>query len=125
MATLSFVHSGSRPIPLRSVAAHIRIVDVLASVRLSQVFRNHSSGLNTQEPAEAVYRFPVPVGAVVCAFEAVLDDGSTIIGRVKENVEARSDYDKALRAGKQAALAVQNRTDSEWFMMRSSIDSHS
>lgn len=110
MASLDLVQSKGS-ISLRSVTAHCHILDVLASVQLSQVFTNTTSA-ETDSDAEAIYRFPVPPGAAVCGFEAVLDDGSKIIGRIQEKADAKKKYDEAVKSGKQAALATFERADS-------------
>lgn len=94
------------------MTAHVRILDVLASVRLSQVFESDSSEIDGRD-AEAVYRFPVPLGASVCAFEAILNDGSKIFGQVREKAEARKEYEDAVNSGKQASLAIRDRPDSK------------
>lgn len=115
-----YYHAHAFSIPLQSVTAKIDIVDVLARVRLSQYFVNdqvlpwsvRNSGIEDLD-LEAIYKFPVPPGAAVCEFEAVLNDGTTIVGIVKEKEEAKKEYDTAIASGKQAALAVHERTDSE------------
>lgn len=115
-----YYHAHAYPIPLQSITAKIDIVDVLARVRLSQIFVNDQvlpwsvrhAGIEGPD-LEAIYKFPVPPGAAVCEFDAVLDDGTTIVGIVKEKDEAKKEYDAAIASGKQAALAVHERTDSE------------
>lgn len=108
MSTLS-TNTG-RTLLLQTVTAYIDIVDVLARVKLSQLFSNEEE----EADLEAIYQLPVPPGAAVCAFEAVLDNGTIIVGIVEETDEAKKDYDAAIASGKKAALAVQDRADSKY-----------
>ena len=71
-----------------------------------QTFYNPSN-----EPTQlAKYVFPLPASAAVCAFDLELEDGSVIVGEVKEKEEAVLSFTRATEQGKTAAL-VEHVTD--------------
>lgn len=79
------------------------IVDVNLHAKLSQTY------VSTSSIAQDVnYIFPLPSDAAVCAFTAVIDDEHTINGVVKERKQAQRDFDRAVKAGKTAALLKQH-----------------
>lgn len=59
-------------------------------------------------PVEAVYVFPLPEGAAVCGFEAVIGD-RIVFGRVEERERAYEIYDDAKNSGHGAFLLKQER----------------
>lgn len=76
---------------------------LVARVDVQQQFRNTSRGW-----AEAIYRFPLPPGAAVDRLQVQV--GNRIIeGEIKENTEARRQYQKAKADGVIAALLEQQR----------------
>lgn len=92
-------------LPLTGVAISARVADRVATVTVSETFRNPCS-----EPLEAVYIFPLAGGAAVCDFELKVG-ARTIKGKVEERGEARRQYQQALDQGKRAALLEQERDD--------------
>ncbi|MFD2353507.1 VIT domain-containing protein [Nonomuraea ferruginea] len=59
---------------------------------------------------EATYVFPLPDRAAVTAFRMEADD-RVVEGVLKERGQARADYDRALREGRRAAIAEEDRPD--------------
>jgi len=74
-----------------------------ARVRVSQRFRNQE-----KKAIEAVYKFPLPEGAAVCGFKAIID-GKIIHGQVEERDRAFEMYDDALSRGDGGYLLDQER----------------
>ncbi|KAK1216972.1 hypothetical protein PQX77_020376 [Marasmius sp. AFHP31] len=92
---------------LDSCAVTVLIVDVHASVRLSQKFRNP----DTTNALEATYTFGLCADAAVCGFEMVREDGTKVEGVVKEKEEAKKEYDDAVKQGYTASLGSQETKD--------------
>ena len=95
--------SASDPIPLLGVKVEGDILGRGAKVRISQRFRNQEN-----KAVEAVYKFPLPEGAAVCGFRAVLD-GKKIQGQVEERDRAFEIYDDALSRGDGGYLLDEER----------------
>ena len=109
---LSIFDAGSNTylsLPWTHLAASVTIIDVNARVCLSQTFLNQPA----VEGAEAIYTFPLPPIAAVCAFEAIWDDGTSTVGTVLPKEDAKAAYEMAQKAGQQAGLVEQIRADSE------------
>ena len=68
---------------------------------MTQYFANPN---RTDVPTQARYVFPVPAGGAVCGFEMHTADGKTIVGRVKEAVQAEREFKEALAKNKTAGL---------------------
>ncbi|KAG8219006.1 hypothetical protein J3R82DRAFT_4762 [Butyriboletus roseoflavus] len=79
---------------------------VSSRIVLSQTFSNPSD----EPTGRAKYVFPLPANAAVCAFEFELEDGSVIIGEVKEKEEAALMFTRAVEQGETTAL-VERVTD--------------
>ncbi|KAL0063254.1 hypothetical protein AAF712_009856 [Marasmius tenuissimus] len=99
------VHNSGVPgthayLPVQEVRADVLIIDVSARVTLTQVFSNSSS----HPTSRAVYYFPVPADAAICAFEMSLGNGRVIRATCKEKTQAREDFEAALLQGKQASM---------------------
>ncbi|KIK62206.1 glycosyltransferase family 5 protein [Collybiopsis luxurians FD-317 M1] len=91
---------------LDSVYTEVVIVDVHASVLLSQRFtRPPIATLN------AVYTFGLMADTAVCGFEMVRGDGMSVRGVIKNKTEAKEEYDKAVRDGFTAGLAKEETKD--------------
>ncbi|KIK62195.1 hypothetical protein GYMLUDRAFT_242881 [Collybiopsis luxurians FD-317 M1] len=91
---------------LDSVYTEVVIVDVHASVLLSQRFTSPPiATLN------AVYTFGLMADAAVCGFEMVRGDGTSVPGAIKEKTEAKEEYDKAVKDGFTAGLAKEETKD--------------
>lgn len=92
-------------LPLESVDVTAAIAGLVAGVEVAQGFRNPFD-----VPLEATYVFPLPDRAAVTAFRMEADD-RVIEGVLKERGQARADYDQALREGRRAAIAEEDRPD--------------
>ncbi|MCU0687326.1 MAG: VWA domain-containing protein, partial [Polyangiaceae bacterium] len=93
------------PLPLRGVDVHAKIVGLLAEVLVTQTFVNDFDG-----PIEATYTFPLPDRAALTECRVSLG-GRRLRGVLRERGEARQGYEAALREGKAAALAEEERPD--------------
>ncbi|MFC6558270.1 VIT domain-containing protein, partial [Nonomuraea cavernae] len=92
-------------LPLESVDVTAGISGLVAGVEVAQGFRNPFD-----VTLEATYVFPLPDRAAVTAFRMEADD-RVIEGELKERGQARADYDQALREGRRAAIAEEERPD--------------
>lgn len=85
-------------IALKGVRAEAHLRDLLAEVTVEQRYRNdHKSNI------EAVYTFPLPLGAVLLGFEVELA-GQKLVGRVVEKKQAERDYEDAVTDGNSAIM---------------------
>ncbi|MGW2154311.1 VIT domain-containing protein [Nonomuraea sp. NPDC001699] len=92
-------------LPLESVDVHADIAGLIAGVEVEQGFRNPFD-----VTLEATYVFPLPDRAAVTGFRMEADD-RVVEGVLKERGQARADYDQALREGRRAAIAEEDRPD--------------
>ncbi|MFC4007691.1 VIT domain-containing protein [Nonomuraea purpurea] len=92
-------------LPLESVDVTADISGLIAGVEVTQGFSNPFD-----VTLEATYLFPLPDRAAVTAFRMEADD-RVIEGVLKERAQARADYDQALREGRRAAIAEEDRPD--------------
>ncbi|WP_431909394.1 VIT domain-containing protein [Nonomuraea jabiensis] len=92
-------------LPLESVDVNADISGLIAGVEVTQGFRNPFD-----VTLEATYVFPLPDRAAVTGFRMEADD-RVIEGVLKERAQARADYDQALREGRRAAIAEEDRPD--------------
>ncbi|MEU8360851.1 VIT domain-containing protein [Nonomuraea sp. NPDC048882] len=92
-------------LPLESVDVAADISGLIAGVEVTQGFRNPFD-----VTLEATYVFPLPDRAAVTAFRMEADD-RVVEGVLKERGQARADYDQALREGRRAAIAEEERPD--------------
>ncbi|MGP3913607.1 VIT domain-containing protein [Nonomuraea sp. 10N515B] len=92
-------------LPLESVDVSADISGLIAGVEVTQGFRNPFD-----VTLEATYVFPLPDRAAVTAFRMEADD-RVVEGVLKERGQARADYDRALREGRRAAIAEEDRPD--------------
>ena len=97
-------------LPLDAIDVRAAIVGTSASVELTQGFHNPFD-----VPLEATYIFPLPERAAVTAMR-MESAGHVVEAVLKERSQAREDYDKAIAAGRGAAIAEEDRPDV--FMMR-------
>jgi len=100
-AGLFQVEGGS--IPLEGVEVEGDIIGRGAKVTLRQRFRNVEDNA-----IEVVYKFPLPEGAAICGFKAIVDD-RVIEGHIEEREEAFELYDQALSDGHGAQLLDEER----------------
>ncbi|TDE26988.1 VWA domain-containing protein [Nonomuraea mesophila] len=92
-------------LPLESVDVAADISGLIAGVEVTQGFRNPFD-----VTLEATYVFPLPDRAAVTGFRMEADD-RVVEGVLKERGQARADYDQALREGRRAAIAEEDRPD--------------
>ena len=93
------------PVPLKSVKVDVKVVNFTAEVTITQNFVNCEAA-----PIECLYHFPVEEEAAVTDFTAQLE-GRTIRTEVKEKVEARADYDRAVANHQTAVLLEEIKQD--------------
>ncbi|MBB6344108.1 Ca-activated chloride channel family protein [Nonomuraea muscovyensis] len=92
-------------LPLESVDVAASVSGLIAGVEVTQGFRNPFD-----VTLEATYVFPLPDRAAVTAFR--MEAGGRVVeGVLKERGQARADYDQALREGRRAAIAEEDRPD--------------
>ena len=91
-------------IPLQAVHIRAKMVDLVASVVVMQVYKNNSTSSNI----EAKYVFPLDEFCTVVGFEAYIN-GKHIVGEVKEKVAARKEYKKAIEEGHGAYLMEEEK----------------
>jgi len=95
--------AGDHPIPLTGVEMQAQIIGRGARVKVIQNF------LNVEDKAiEAIYKFPLPEGAAICGFRALIDD-RIVIGEIEDRETAFALYDKALTKGDGAYLLDEER----------------
>jgi len=90
-------------LPLASSRASVDIAGVIASVRLSQVYKNTG-----KRPIEAVYIFPGSTRAAVHGMTMTIGE-RRIVAKIEERQEARRQYEAARSAGRTASLLEQQR----------------
>ncbi|HYD40640.1 MAG TPA: VIT domain-containing protein [Anaeromyxobacter sp.] len=97
-----FVVEGGDPgvdaLPLKSTAATIDVVGVIANVNVEQTYANQGT-----TPLHAKYVFPASTRAAVHGLRMTVGD-RTIEARIKERAEARATYEQAKGEGKNASL---------------------
>ncbi|KAJ6526593.1 von Willebrand factor type A domain-containing protein [Mycena vulgaris] len=94
------------PLPLLHVRASASIKDLAAQVKLTHTYAN-----GADVAIEATYSFPIPARAAVCSFVMIKQDGTRVVGHVREKAEARGIYEAAVVQGQQAALVEQQTPD--------------
>lgn len=78
---------------------------------LTQTFYNPSD----RPTGRAKYVFPLPANAAVCAFEFELEDGSVIVGEIKEKEEAAQTFTHAVEQERVVALVERVMDDSKCY----------
>ncbi|KAG8787399.1 hypothetical protein FRC20_001949 [Serendipita sp. 405] len=92
--------------PLVQSRCNYSVVDTYT---IAEVIQDYYSNALINRDVE--YVFPLPPSAAVCSFKAIVDDTQIIKGVVKEKVEAKKAYDKAVAQGKTAGLLRQEHAD--------------
>jgi Ca-activated chloride channel family protein len=92
-------------IALRGVRLRCRLSGMSQRTTVEQTYVNLE-----REAIEAVYTFPLPESAAVCAFEVFTGD-RVLTGEVEEVEKATEHYDDAIADGHGAFLAEQHRPD--------------
>ena len=95
--------NGNEQLPLKSTAAAVKIVGVIADVTIDQVYENTGEGV-----IEAIYVFPSSTRAAVYDMEMKVGE-KVIKAKVKEKSKAKKEYRKAKQNGQRASLLEQNR----------------
>jgi Ca-activated chloride channel homolog len=90
-------------LPLASSSASVDIAGVIASVRLTQVYKNTG-----RRAIEAIYVFPGSTRAAVHGMTMTIGE-RRIVAKIEERQEARRLYEAARDAGKTASLLEQQR----------------
>ncbi|KAI0685189.1 hypothetical protein BC835DRAFT_1421505 [Cytidiella melzeri] len=93
-------------LPLERVIATVDIIDVSATVKVTQEFWQYSA----DKVRSGQYVFPVPARAAVCAFEMRTQDGKVIKAVAKERQQARREHEAAIQQGLMTGL-VEHVTD--------------
>src|SRR5262249_56736970 len=79
-----------------------------ASLRLTQIYGYSRDQLD--RTLETVYRFPLPGDAAVTGVRVSFGEVE-IVAELKERGRAETDYEEAVRTGRQAALATRESPD--------------
>jgi Ca-activated chloride channel family protein len=90
-------------LPLRAIDVDATLTGLVARVVLTQTFGNRFD-----QPLEASYIFPLPDRAAVTEFR--MEVGERVVeGVLKERGQARADYDAAVKEGRRASIAEEER----------------
>ena len=90
-------------LPLQAIDVDATLTGLVARVALTQTFGNRFD-----RPLEASYIFPLPDRAAVTEFR--MEVGERVVeGVLRERGQARADYDTALREGRRASIAEEER----------------
>jgi Ca-activated chloride channel homolog len=90
-------------LPLQSIDVDATVTGLAARVVLTQTFGNRFD-----QPLEASYIFPLPDRAAVTEFRMELGE-RVVEGVLKERGQARADYDTAIKEGRRASIAEEDR----------------
>lgn len=86
------------PLSLQGVSVHASLSETLASIQVEQRYRNpHPHNI------EAVYTFPLPLGAVLLDLEVDIA-GQKLVGQVIEKKTAEQRYEAAITDGNSAVM---------------------
>ncbi len=101
-----FIEGGDSSIdclPLKKTVADVRLNGFIASVQLSQVYRNEGT-----KPINATYIFPGSTHAAVNDMTMTIGE-RRLVAKIKEKQKAREEFADAKKAGKSASLLSQKR----------------
>src|SRR5215204_2104757 len=90
-------------LPLQAIDVDATLTGLVARVALTQTFGNRFD-----QPLEASYIFPLPDRAAVTEFRMQVGERA-VEGVLKERGQARADYDTAVREGRRASIAEEER----------------
>lgn len=90
-------------LPLKSTVVSADVLGVVADVHVTQVYKNEGEG-----PIEAVYVFPMSTRAAITGLQMRIGD-RFITATIKENQQAKAEYEAAKAQGKTASLLEQQR----------------
>src|SRR5262245_27112343 len=97
-----------RFVPLKRTELSGEITGPLASLRLTQIYGYSKE--QCDKTLEAVYRFPLPGDAAVTGVRVSFGEVE-IVAELKELEQAETDYEEAMRTGRQAALTTPESPD--------------
>jgi Ca-activated chloride channel family protein len=102
-AGVGTVATGRGNLPLLGIDVDAALTGLVARVALTQTFGNRFD-----RPLEATYIFPLPDRAAVTEFR--MEVGERVVeGVLKERGQARAEYDSAVREGRRASIAEEER----------------
>jgi Ca-activated chloride channel homolog len=102
-AGVGAITTGRGNLPLEAIEVDATLTGLVARVALTQTFGNRFD-----QPLEASYIFPLPDRAAVTEFR--MEVGERVVeGVLKERGQARADYDSAVREGRRASIAEEER----------------
>lgn len=87
-----------RNVALKNVTVHARIHGLMAEVEVEQTYKNSQA-----ENIEAIYMFPLPIGAVLLGLEVEFS-GKKLSGTVVERKAAERSYEDAITDGDSAVM---------------------
>lgn len=87
-----------RDVALKGVNVRARLHGLMADVEVEQIYRNPQ-----KTNIEAIYTFPLPLGAVLLALEVEIG-GKKLSGSVVEKKRAEQDYEDAVTDGNSAVM---------------------
>jgi Ca-activated chloride channel homolog len=90
-------------LPLLGIDVDATLTGLVARVALTQTFGNRFD-----QPLEATYIFPLPDRAAVTEFRMEVGERA-VEGVLKERGQARAEYDTAVREGRRASIAEEER----------------
>ena len=90
-------------LPLQAIDVDATLTGLMARVALTQTFGNRFD-----RPLEASYIFPLPDRAAVTEFRMEVGD-RVVEGVLRERGQARADYDAAVKEGRRASIAEEER----------------
>lgn len=92
-------------VALQGVRIRAHVAGFAQKTTIEQTFANLE-----KKPIEAIYNFPLPANAAVCAFEIITDD-RILNGKIIEAETAAENYQAAIEEGHGAFMATQVRPD--------------
>ena len=104
-AGLGALHTERGNLPLDRVDIRADITGLTSRVELTQDFLN-----SFDEPLEATYIFPLPDRGAVTGMRMTAD-GREVVAELQERGAARQTYDEAIRSGRRASIAEEERPD--------------
>ena len=90
-------------LPLKSTDVKVNISGIIANVTIEQTYKNEG-----KNPIEAVYVFPMSDKAAIYSMEMIVGN-RTIIAKIKEKNQARTEYEAAKANGNRTSLLEQER----------------
>ena len=102
---ISTTRGANFKVALQGVRIRAYVAGFAQKTTIEQTFANLE-----EKPIEAIYNFPLPANAAVCAFEIITDD-RILTGQIDEAETAAENYQAAIEGGHAAFMATQVRPD--------------